>query len=62
MMCSMGIWNSLNVTLNVMVHEWALDLNIGLKNLSFKIASSCIVMDFGCFETSFYVLTIHVIF
>jgi hypothetical protein len=46
----------------VMVHEWALDLNIGLKNLSFRIVSNCIIMDFCCFETSLYVLMIHVVF
>jgi hypothetical protein len=27
--------NLLNGTLDVVVHEWALDLNIGLENLSF---------------------------
>jgi len=62
MMSSMGIWNLLNRTLNVMVHEWAFDLNIGLENLSFRIANSCIIRDFCCFETSFYVLMIHVIY
>jgi hypothetical protein len=46
----------------VMMLEWALDLNIGLKKLSSRIASSCILMDFHCFETSLYVLMIHVIF
>ncbi len=46
----------------MMVHEWALDLNIGLKNLSFRIVSNCIIMDFCCFETSLYVLMIHVVF
>jgi hypothetical protein len=46
----------------VMVHEWALDLNIDLKNLSFKIVSSCIIMDFCYFETSLYRLMIHVVF
>jgi hypothetical protein len=30
-----GYRNLLNGTSNVVVHEWAFDLNVGLENLSF---------------------------
>jgi hypothetical protein len=39
----------------VLVHEWALDTNIGLENLSFRIA--CITIMMHCYypQASFYV-------
>ncbi len=50
-----GHCNLLNGTLNVVVNEWTFNLNICLENLSFKIASSSIMMHFHCLETSLYV-------
>jgi hypothetical protein len=44
------------------VHEWALDLNIGLENLSFRIVGTSIMMHSRYLETSTYVLVMHVIF
>jgi hypothetical protein len=52
----------LNETSNVVVHEWAPDLNIGLENLSFWIVGTSIMMHSHYLETSIYVLVIHVIF
>jgi hypothetical protein len=57
-----GYQNLLNGTLDVVVHEWALDLNIGLENLSFRIVGTSIMMHSRYLETSTYVLVMHVIF
>jgi len=48
-------WNLLNGTSNVVMHEWAFDLNTSLENLNFQIASIFITMHFCCFKTSLYV-------
>jgi len=56
-----GHYNLLNGTLNVVVNEWTLNLNICLENLSFKIASSSIMMHFHCLETSLCAY-VHVVF
>jgi hypothetical protein len=48
-----GYRNLLNGTLDVVVHEWALNLNIGLEKLNFKIDDSSIMMHFHYLETSF---------
>jgi hypothetical protein len=50
-----GHYNLLNGTSNVVVNEWTLNLNMCLENLSFKIASSSIIMHSHYLETSFYV-------
>jgi hypothetical protein len=47
-----GYQNLLNGALDVVVHEWALNLNIGLEKLNFKIDDSSIMLHFRCFETS----------
>jgi hypothetical protein len=51
-------WNLLNGTSNVVVHEWAPNLNTSLKNLSFQITSISIMMHSCYLETFVYV---HVI-
>jgi hypothetical protein len=56
-----GYQNLPNGTLDVVVHEWALDLNIGLENLSFRIVGTSIMMHSRYLETSTYVLVMHVI-
>jgi hypothetical protein len=57
-----GYRNLLNGTLDMVVHEWAYDLNIGFENLSFQITGISIMMDYWCIETSIYAHVIHVIF
>jgi hypothetical protein len=52
----------MNETLNVVVHEWALDLNTSLENSNFKIVDSAIMLHYHYFETSFYVFITYVIF
>jgi hypothetical protein len=47
-----GYQNLLNGTLDVVVHEWAPNLNIGLGKLNLKIDDSSIMMHFHCLETS----------
>jgi len=54
--------NLLNGTLNVVVHEWACGLNIGLETSSFLIASISIMMHSHCLETFIYVLVTNAIF
>ncbi len=44
-----GYWNLLNETFNVVVHEWALDLNKRLENLSFHIVGIFVMMQCYCF-------------
>jgi hypothetical protein len=44
------------------MHEWALDLNISLKTLSFQIAHTSIMIDFHCHKTSLYVYVTSIIF
>jgi hypothetical protein len=39
-----GYENLPNGTLDVVVHEWALNLNTSLENLGFQIASTSIMM------------------
>ncbi len=46
-----GYQNLFHGTLNVVVHEWAPDLNIGLENLSFQIVGTSIIMHSSCLET-----------
>jgi hypothetical protein len=50
-----GYQNLLNGTSNVVVHEWALDLNISLENLNFQIIGTSIMMHSSCFQTFVYV-------
>jgi hypothetical protein len=57
-----GYHNLLNGTLDMVVHEWAHDLNIGFENLSFQIIGISIMMHYWCIETSIYVHVTHVIF
>jgi hypothetical protein len=57
-----GYQNLLNGTSNVVAHKWALELNIGLENLSFEIANIFIMLHSCCFKTSPYVQVAHVIF
>jgi hypothetical protein len=52
----------MNGTLNVMVHEWTLDLNTNLENSNFKIVDISIMLHYHYFETSFYVFITYVIF
>ncbi len=39
----------------MLVHEWALDPNIGSENLSFQIACITIMMHYYYLQASFYV-------
>jgi len=48
-----GYQNLLNGTLDVVVHEWAPNLNIGSEKLNFKIDNNSIVIHFHRLETSF---------
>jgi hypothetical protein len=57
-----GYWNLLNGTSNVVVHEWAPNLNISLKNLSFQITNISIMIHSCYLETFVYVHVICVIF
>jgi hypothetical protein len=57
-----GYQNFMNGTLNVMVHEWTLDLNTNLENSNFKIVDISIMLHYHYFETSFYVFITYVIF
>jgi hypothetical protein len=57
-----GYQNLFHGTLNVVVHEWAPDLNIGLENLSFQIVGIFNMMHVCCVDMTFYVFVIHVIF
>jgi hypothetical protein len=54
-----GYHNLLNGTLNIVVHEWAHDLNTSFENSSFQIDGTFIMMHYWCLEKSVYV---HVIF
>jgi hypothetical protein len=56
-----GYQNLFNGILNVVVHEWAFDLNTSLKNLSFQIVGISIMMHFSCLETFVYVPMTHAI-
>lgn len=47
-------WNLLNGTSNVVMHEWAFDLNTSLENLNFQIANTFITMHFCYFKMSLY--------
>jgi hypothetical protein len=57
-----GYQNLMNGTLNVVVHEWAPNLNTSSENSSFKIAGSSIMLHNHCLETSLYVFIICVTF
>jgi hypothetical protein len=57
-----GYRNLLNGTLDVVVHEWAPNLNTSLENLSFQITNISIMMHFCYLDTFVYVHVIHVIF
>jgi hypothetical protein len=57
-----GYQNLMNGTLNVMVHEWAPNLNTRLENSSFKIVGSSIMLHNHYLETSLYVFIICVTF
>ncbi len=52
----------MNETLNVVVHEWAPNLNTSLENSNFKIVDISIMLHYHYFETSFYVFITYVIF
>jgi hypothetical protein len=45
-----------------MVHEWAPNLNISIKNLNFHIARISIMMHYQCFQTLHYVFVTRVHF
>jgi hypothetical protein len=47
-----GYRNLLNETSNVVVHEWAPDLNMELENLSLQFASISIMMHCRCPKTT----------
>jgi hypothetical protein len=57
-----GYHNLMNATFDMVVHEWAHDLNTSFENLSFQITSISIMMHYWCIETSIYVHVTHVIF
>jgi hypothetical protein len=57
-----GYHNLLNGTSDMVVHEWAHDLNIGFENLSFQIACISVTMHYWCLKTLVYVPITHVIF
>jgi hypothetical protein len=57
-----GYYNLLNGRLNMVVHEWADDLNTSFENLNFQITSNSIMMHYWCLETSIYAHVTHVIF
>jgi hypothetical protein len=50
-----GYHNLLNGTSNMVVHEWAHDLNTGFENLSFYIVGASIMMHFLCLDVNLYV-------
>ncbi len=50
-----GYQKTLNGTFDVVVHEWALNLNIRLGNFSFQIVGIFVMMHYRCFETTLYV-------
>jgi hypothetical protein len=52
----------MNGTLNVVVHEWAPNLNTSLENSSFRIVDSSIMLHNHCLETSLYIFIICVTF
>jgi hypothetical protein len=57
-----GYQNLLNETSDVVVHEWAPDLNTRLENLSFWIISISIMIHCHCLEITLFVLVIRVFF
>jgi hypothetical protein len=57
-----GYQNLLNGTSDVVVHEWAPNLNTSLENLNFQIVGTSIMMHYSCLETFVYVLMTHLIF
>jgi hypothetical protein len=50
-----GYYNLLNGTLDMVVHEWSHDLNIGFENLGFQIAGISNIMHYWCPKTLIYV-------
>jgi hypothetical protein len=54
--------NLFNGKLDVVVHEWPFNSNIGLENLSFQIVGIFNMMHVCCVDMTFYVFVIHVIF
>jgi len=54
--------NFLIGTLDVVVHEWAPNLNMGMENLCFCIAKISIMMHSHYPQTLFYVPMIHALF
>jgi hypothetical protein len=57
-----GYQNFMNGTLNVVVHEWTLDLNNNLENSNFRIVDNSILFYYHCFEKLIYVFITYVIF
>jgi hypothetical protein len=58
-----GYQNLFNETFNVVVHEWAFDLNTKLENLNFWITGKFFVMmHFHCPKTTLFVPMIHALF
>jgi hypothetical protein len=57
-----GYRNFLSGTLDVVVHEWAPNLNIGMENLSFHVVGISIMMHCCPPYTLFYVLMTRVLF
>jgi hypothetical protein len=58
----MGTKKIQNGTLDVVVHEWAPNLNTSLENLSFYIVGTSMMMHSHCLEISVYVHVICTIF
>jgi hypothetical protein len=60
--CVPWLSKNLNETSNVVVYEWALNLNIRLGNFNFQIVGIFVMMHYCCFETTLYVFMFHVLF
>jgi hypothetical protein len=57
-----GYYNLLYGSLDLVVHEWPFNLNIGLENLSFQIVGIFVMMHVCCLDITFYVFVIHATF
>lgn len=60
--CVQWVLELVSETLSVALHEWALDLNVYFKNLSFCIVGISIMMQYYCLQTTFYVPMTCIIF
>jgi hypothetical protein len=57
-----GYQKKLNEIFDVVVHEWAFNLNIKLGNFSVQNVGIFVMMHYGCFETTLYVPMSHAFF